>query len=86
MALVNSVGVYLLQACRKGEEDEFYKRFFNLWFVLWPQTPKTVEDIPFVQHRVKQIMKVINTLLIFLYFPVTDGSPANQIRSLFREA
>ena len=28
MALINSVGVYLLQACRKGEKDEFYKHFF----------------------------------------------------------
>jgi hypothetical protein len=64
MLLINSIGPYLLQACRDREEDEFYKHFFNLWFILWPQTPKTVEDIPFVQHRVKLITKVC----VFFFF------------------
>jgi hypothetical protein len=81
MALINSVGIYLLQACRKGEEDKFYERFFNLWFVLWPQTPKTVEDCR--RHTVRSTPSETNyegnALLIFLYSPVADRSPANQI-------
>ena len=59
MILISFTGPYLLKACKTGEEDKFYQQFFNIWFVLWPQTPMSIEDIPFVQYRVKRIMMVL---------------------------
>jgi hypothetical protein len=56
--LLQEVGAYSLQAIQHNEEDEFNERLFNVWFIIWPQTPRNVEDIPFVDHRKGLIMKV----------------------------
>ncbi|KAJ3503383.1 hypothetical protein NLJ89_g8462 [Agrocybe chaxingu] len=82
--LMWEVAPYLRLAYSKGEEGAFYERFFNLYFVRWPQTPRDAEDIPFVHHRMECIKKALKRDLFWLRSSTTKIKTERSWRQFLR--
>ncbi|KAF8968067.1 hypothetical protein BDZ97DRAFT_1916293 [Flammula alnicola] len=58
------LGPYLRLAEQEGEAEDFYRRFFDIWFHLWPLYARTDSEVPYVDHQKMCIIKSIKTDMI----------------------
>ncbi|KAF8958313.1 hypothetical protein BDZ97DRAFT_1923769 [Flammula alnicola] len=51
------LGPYLCLAKQEGEAEDFYRRFFDIWFCLWLLYARTDSEVPYVDHQKMCIIK-----------------------------